>query len=150
MNTPNASLIRSKKPLWNCLSVLMLSLVLVAMAGCGSTKVYTADKTITYNGALYNMGNVQRISSRIEGQQADGTKVGMSNLEKKEAEALIKANPEMMVSTVVVLDDADFTYQRMAVKKYSDFDKLKRNLLDAMDDINKFMGDEKKTQLKLK
>ena len=150
MNTPNASLIRSKTPLWNCLSVLMLSLVLVAMAGCGSTKVYTADKTITYNGALYNMGNVQRISSRIEGQQADGTKVGMSNLEKKEAEALIKANPEMMVSTVVVLDDADFTYQRMAVKKYSDFDKLKRNLLDAMDDINKFMGDKKKTQLKLK
>ena len=59
--------------------IVALALVgIMALGGCGSTKVYTADKTIVYNGDLYNMGNVQRIGSRIEGQTSDGTGSGHS------------------------------------------------------------------------
>ena len=58
--TRNAS-IRTPAGLRWLATGLLLAALTVALAGCGSTKVYTADKTITYNGALYNMAIVQRL-----------------------------------------------------------------------------------------
>jgi hypothetical protein len=132
---------------------LLLLLAAVAMllaAGCGSTKVYTADKTIAYNGNLYNMANVQRIGSRIDGNLPDGSTVKMKNLDRKEVEALLKEHPELMVSTIVEMDEQDMIYQRLRVKKYSEYDKMVDRFEGAMKDISKFMADKKQTQLKLK
>ena len=43
----------------NSLGVVLMAFCLLALVGCfSSTKVYQTDKTITYNGALYNMSNV--------------------------------------------------------------------------------------------
>jgi len=130
--------------------LFLMALSLVLLAGCGSTKVYTANKTIVYGGSLYNMGNVQRIGSRVEGQLPDGSTVDMGAMDKKGVEALLKQHQQITVSTVVVMDDQDMPYQRGAVKRYSDYDKLVKRLRGAQGDINKFMKDKQKTQLKLK
>lgn len=132
------------------LCALLLTLGMIALAGCGSTKVYTADKTIVYNGSIYNMANVQQIAGRIEGQLPDGSTVNMKTLGKKGVEALLKENQEVVVSTVVGMDERDMVYQRARVKKYSEYSKMVSRFDDAMSDISKFMADKKKTQLKLK
>jgi hypothetical protein len=128
----------------------LLVACILALAGCGSTKVYTADKTVVYNGNLYNMGNVQRIGSRIDGRLADGTTVNMSNMDKKAVEGLLKDNGEVMVSMVVEMDDQEMLYQRSRVSRYSNYSKMKSRFEGAQKDIAKFMADKKKTQLKLK
>ena len=132
------------------LCALLLTLGMIALAGCGSTKVYTADKTIVYNGSIYNMANVQQIAGRIEGQLPDGSTVNMKTLGKKGVEALLKENQEVVVSTVVGMDERDMVYQRARVKKYSEYSKMVSRFDDAMSDISKFMADKKKTQLTLK
>ena len=139
----NASLIRH-------LAAGLLFACLLALGGCGSTKVYTADKTIVYKGSLYNMGNVQRIGSRVDGQLADGTTVNMKGMDKKGVEGLLKENGEVMVSMVVEMDDQEMVYVRTRVSRYSDYSKMQKRFDSAMEDITKFMADKKKTQLKLK
>ena len=130
--------------------VLFAALGMLLMAGCGSTKVYTADKTVVYNGSLYNMNNVQRIGSRIDGSLPDGSTVNMKNLDKKGVQALLKEHPEIMVSTIVEMDDQEMIYQRIRIKKYSDYTKMVKRFEGATKDISKFRADKKKPQLKLK
>ena len=122
---------------------------MIALAGCGSTKVYTAEKTLVYKDSLYNLSGVQQVGSRIEGNAADGTTVNLRTLDKKEVESQLKANPGMMVTTFVTMDDNEMVYERRQVKNYSDFNKMVKNLDGAMKDITRFMADGKKTQLKL-
>ena len=132
------------------LAVSLLLACMLALGGCGSTKVYTADKTVVYKNNIYNMGNVQRIGSRIDGQLADGTTVNMTNLDKKAVEGVLKDNGEVTVSMVVEMDAQEMVYLRTRVSKYSDYSKMKSRFDSALKDITKFMGDKKKTQLKLK
>lgn len=132
----------------------LLTFLLVALflstAGCGSTKVYTADKTIVYNGNTYNMASVQRIGSRMDGHLPDDETVNMRSLDKKGIEAMFKEHDEIMVSSIVEMDSNDMVYQRKRIGRYSDYSKMDKRLEGAMKDINKFMADEKKTQLQLK
>jgi hypothetical protein len=128
----------------------LLFACILALAGCGGTKVYTADKTVVYNGNLYNMGNVQRIGSRVEGRLADGSTVNMKSMDKKTVQGLLKENGEVMVSMVVEMDDQEMLYQRSRVDRYSEFNKMMKRFEGAQKDIAKFMADKKKTQLRLK
>lgn len=139
------------RPAARSLLLLLLTAGLAALlAGCGGTKVYTADKTILYNGTLYNMGTVQRISSRIDGQLPDGTRIDMRSLDKKGIRGLLEEHSAIQVAAVVEMDRQEMIYQRGRVEKYSQYDRLADRFDDAMEDINDFMGDKKKTQLKLK
>ena len=131
------------------LFVFLLAVAMIALTGCGSTKVYTAEKTIVYKDSMYNLSGVKQVGSRIKGNAADGTTVKLRNLDKKEVEAQLKANPGMMVTTLVTMDDQEMVLERRQVKNYSDYNKMVKHLEGAMKDITKFMADGKKTQLKL-
>jgi hypothetical protein len=131
-------------------TVLLLALGLVSMAGCGSTKVYTAQKTIVYRGDIYNLGNVQKVGSRVEGMLKGGDVVNMRSLDKKGVEALLKENAPVTVSAIVELDDKDMVYRRGPVNKYSEYSSMMKSFDRALKDISKFMADKKKTQLTLK
>jgi len=150
MNETSRTELRPAAAPWQRAFACLLAVALIALAGCGSTKVYTADKTIVYQGSIYNMANVQQVSGRIEGRLPDGSTVNMRTMDKKAVEALLKENGEVTVSTVVGMDDQDMLYQRAAVRKYSDYSKMASRFDGAMQDIGKFMADKKKTQLKLK
>jgi hypothetical protein len=132
------------------LAVSFLVACVLALGGCGGTKVYSTDKTVVYRDSLYNMGNVQRIGSRIDGQLADGTTVNMTNLDKKGVEGLLKENGEVTVSMLIEMDAQELVYLRSRVSKYSEYSKMKSRFEGAQKDITRFMGDKKKTQLKLK
>lgn len=129
---------------------VLLGLCMVALIGCGGTKVYTADKTIVYRDNLYNMSSVQRVGSREEAKLANGDVINPRTLEKKEFEALIKENKKVLVTMFVEMDDREMLYLRANVDRYSEYSQMKKRFEGALKDITKFMGDKKSTQLKLK
>lgn len=132
------------------LVVLVLAVAVLSMAGCGSTKVYTAQKSIVYRGEIYNLGNIQKVSSRVEGQLPNGDMVNMRGMDKKAVEGLLKESSPVMTSAIVELDNKDMVYRRGPVTKYSEYSSMMKSFDRAMNDISKFMADKKKTQLKLK
>ena len=131
-------------------SVVMLGFCMALFVGCGGTKVYNVDKTITYRDAMYNMSNVQKISGREEARLADGTVVNLRNKDKKAVEKVFKENDEVLVSMIVDMDQQEMLYLRMNVEKYAEYKRLKSRFDSALKDIAEFMGDKKETQLNLK
>ena len=132
------------------IATLLLLTVIFTLSGCGSTKVYTADKTMVYKTDLYNLANVQRLGSKIEGTMPDGEKVNMLEMDKKAVNNLFDKHDSLVVKTAITMDDQELVYQNVRISKYSDFSKMVKNQESAMKKINKFMADKKKTQLKLK
>jgi len=132
------------------LGAFMLACGMAMLIGCGSTKVYTADKTMIYRGELYNVSNVQKISGRKQAQPSDGETVNLGRMDKKELEFFFKNNPGAMVSMIVDMDQQEMTYLRMGVDSYRDYAQLEKRFDKAMGDIAKFMADRKNTQLQLK
>jgi hypothetical protein len=129
----------------------LTSLIICAalIAGCGSTKVYTPDKTVVYKDAIYNVSDVKRLSTRLETVPASGDPVDLRGYDKKRFEALVKETGPAVVRSVIVLDDAEIVYQQSTLAKWGDFNRMQDALSDVQKELTKFMGDGKKTQLKL-
>ena len=132
------------------IAALLLFAAIIALPGCGSTKVYTADKTLVYGSNLYNLSNVQRLGSRVEGTIPNGEKINLKQMDKKAINDLLDEHSSLVVTTAVELDDKEFIYQKIRVKNYSDYSRVIKNQESAMNKINKFMANKKSTQLKLK
>ena len=132
------------------LGVFLLLICMLSLTGCGSTKVYNASKTVVYNGSTYNLSNVQRIGSRVEGTLPSGDKVSLQKIDKKGFNALLDENKFVQVTSFVELDDKEFVYRNKQVTKYSDYTNILKSQETAMKNINKFMANKKSTQLKLK
>lgn len=131
--------------------LFFLAFLMLVMTGCfSSTKVYQTDKTITYNGALYNMSNVQKIDSRIEGELPNGEVRDMKNMNKKAVQSLLKESSPVVVTTFIDMDGQDLVYERRSITRYSEFSGMKSKFEKAGKRVAKFMADKKSTQLKLK
>ena len=128
----------------------LLMLCMIALIGCGGTKVYTVDKTVTYRDDMYNMSTVQKISGREEAKLADGSVVNLRNKDKKAMQAYFKENGEVMISMIVDLDQQEMVYLRQKTDSYSTYSKMNSRFDGALKDITKFMGDKKKPQLNLR
>ena len=129
--------------------ISLLTVFVLSLAGCGSTKVYTADKNIVYRGSIYNLGNVQRVGSRAEATLSDDSVVNAMGLDKKQVNKLLDEHSSFLLTTTVELDERDMVYERATVDSYSDYSKRMKNFEKALNSITKFMADKKKTQLKL-
>ncbi len=145
LTSPGAVAVNIKR-----IAALLLLAGIMALPGCGSTKVYTADKTLVYKNSLYNLSNVQRLGSRVEGTLPIGDKVNLERMDKKGINKLLDEHSSIVVTTYVEMDNKDMVYQNSRVKSYSDFSKMIKRLDSAMGDIQKFMKNKKSTQLKLK
>lgn len=133
------------------IAVIFLLASMVALPGCiSSTKVYTTDKTLVFGNNTYNLNNVQRLGTRIDGTVAGGEKIRMDQMGKSEINALLTEHSVIQVTTSIEMDDRGFNYQNVKVDSYSDFSKAKKKLNSAMSKINKFMANKKSRQLKLK
>lgn len=130
--------------------VVLLALCMAFLAACGSTKVYTADKTVTYRDSIYNISNVQRIAAKKTATTPGGQEVNLANMDSKALKAFFKDNPGSTVDLYMQMDDQQLTYTRTKVDSYNDYSKLESRFDSAMKDVTKFMADKKKTQLKLK
>jgi hypothetical protein len=105
---------------------------------------------VVYNGATYNLSNVQRIGSRVEGTLPSGDKVSLQRIDKKGFNALLDDSNFVQVTSFIELDEKEFVYRNKQVKSYSDYTKILKSQESAMNSINKFMANKKSTQLKLK
>lgn len=132
------------------IAVLLLLAGIVALPGCGSTKVYTNDKTLVYRGDLYNLSNVQRLGSRLEGTLPNGDKVNMKVMDKKAVNSLLDEHSSFVVTAYIEMDDKDMVYRNGPVDSYSDVSTMAKRLDSTMGKIQKFMANKKSTQLKLK
>ena len=134
------------------IGALSLAVCMLMLMACGGTKVYTADKTIVYRDNIYNMSSVQRIGTRKEIKLPDGEVINSSNMDKKQVQAIFKENPktDLMVSMIFEFDDKEMVYLRAKSDSYSEYSRMESRLDSARKDITKFMGDKKKTQLKLR
>ena len=132
------------------IAALLLLAGIMALPGCGSTKVYTADKTLVYKNSLYNLSNVQRLGSRVEGTLPNGDKVNLERMDKKGINKLLDEHSSIVVTTYIEMDDKDMVYQNSRVKSYSDVSNMTKRLDKAMGNIQNFMKNKKSTQLKLK
>jgi hypothetical protein len=129
------------------------AIVIVALmvtVGCGSTKVYNTDKTVIYRSNMYNVSNVTQYSSKLEAKTTDGEAWDLTNFDKTRFESFVGEQGSVMVQSLILMDDKTIVYQSATPKKYSDFDKMRKNLDSAMNQMAKFMKDKKKTQLNLK
>lgn len=134
----------------NCLRVSFLAILMLALTGCfSSTKVYTADKTITYKGTLYNMANVQKIDTTVMGKLPNGDTKNMKGMDKKAVEALLKESSPIMLTTAMKMDSQEMVYERRSITKYSEYSKMVKNFTSAGNKVSKFMANKKSTQLKL-
>ena len=129
---------------------VVLVLAVVVMAGYGSTKAYSADKTVVYKASMYNISNVTHFTSRVEAITTDGETVDLTNYDKTRFGAFLEEQGTVLIQSVILMDDQTMVYQSATPKKYSEFDKMRKNLASAMSQIAKFMKKKKATQLKLK
>lgn len=132
------------------IAVLLLLTGIMALPGCGSTKIYNLDKTMVYRGSLFNLSNVQQLVSRMEGTLPNGDKVNLKQMDEKEINQLLDEHSSMVVTTYVQMDNRNMVYQTSRVDRYSDVAKMIKRQDKAMGKIQKFMANKKATQLKLK
>ena len=131
--------------------LLLLAFLMLALVGCfSSTKVYQTDKTIQYDGALYNMSNVQKIGATIEGKLPNGEVKNMRGMSKKDVTALLKQSSPIQVVTAIDMDDRQLVYERRNITKYSEYSSMVKKFESAAKKVSSFMADKKATQLKLK
>ena len=123
--------------------------VLLLTACFGSTKVYNNDKTVVYNGAVYNVSNVKQMTSKITGKIADESSVSLRGADRKQIESCLKQGP-VYVRMAFQLDDQEMLYRASSITKWSEYSKMLKSFESAGKQITSLMGNKKKMQLKLK
>lgn len=134
-------------------AIVLLASVLsmLLLAGCiSSSKVYNNDKTVVYNGTMYNMANVKQINTSITGKLENGKEVNLKNADRKQVEAYLDESSPIFVRMAFEFDDRELVYRANSIKKWSDFSKMRKSFESAGNDISKLMSNKKQLQLKLK
>lgn len=123
----------------------------VCVVGCfSSTKVVTADKSISYNGSLYNASNVKVFTPRTDAVISSTETVSLNQITKDQFNAMLKQHNPLTVRQVIAMDQSELVYQTKSVKSWSDFQDMNEKFQSAQKQITKFMADGDETQLKLK
>jgi len=134
---------------WRMLSLTAIVLSAFMFVACGGTKVYNNDKTVVYNGAIYNISKVDEINTRITGKLADDSSVNLRGADRQQIEAYL-AQGTMYVRMAFALDDREMLYRANSVTKWSEYSGMLKSFEEAGKQITSLMGDKKKMQLKLK
>lgn len=148
LNTISASGTQRKSGHILVLAVSIMTMLL--LAGCGGTKVYNNDKTVVYNGAVYNMSTIKQINSKSMGKLSDNNTVNLKGVTKKEFEAYLKEYDSVYVRLFFDLDGQEMLYRASSVDKWKDYQRMQKSFENAGKQITSLMADKKKMQLKLK
>jgi len=125
-------------------------LVGVAMVGCSSTKVVTADKSISYNGSLYNASNVKVFTPRTDAVISSTETTSLNQVTKDQFNAILQQHNPLTVRQVIAMDQTELVYKTKSVKSWSDYQDMSEKFQSALKQITKFMADSSETQLQLK
>jgi len=125
-------------------------MTILLLAGCGGTKVYNNDKTVIYNGAIYNLSATKQINSKTSGKLSDSNTVDLKGVTKKQFEAYLKEYDSIYVRMAFKLDDQEMLYRASSVDSWKAFQKMQKSFESAGGQISSLMANKKKSQLKLK
>ena len=125
-------------------------MTMLLLIGCGGTKVYKNDKTVVYNGAIYNLSNVAQINTKISGKLSDSKTIDLKGADRKQIEAYLKEYNPIYVRMVFDFDDREMLYRASSVETWSDYSRMQKSFESASKQITSLMGNKKKMQLKLK
>lgn len=131
-------------------ALLCIAVCTLTLAACGSTKVYTSDKTMTYNGTLYNLTHVDQLGTRTDVNLPNGDAVTTTPLDKGAIKDLLKAHDTLSVTSLFLLDDKEVVYMKQNIDSYSDYSSQMKRFEKAQKSITKFMSEPKEAQLNLK
>ena len=125
-------------------------MTMLLLVGCGGTKVYKNDKTVVYNGAVYNLSNVVQIDSIISGKLSDSNSVSLKGADRKQMEAYFEEYGSIYVRMAFDFDGKEMLYRASSVSKWGDYSKMLKSFENAGKQISSLMANKKKMQLKLK
>ena len=148
--TNSNSNVKSIRWFGNTLVLATAILAALLLTACGSTKVYNNDKTVVYNGSVYNVSNAKQISSVITGKLADDNIVNLRGADRKKIEGLLKENGSIYVRMSFMLDEQEMLYRAKSVEKWSDYNRMQKDFQNANKQITSLMANKKKMQLKLR
>ena len=148
----NNTYINVKTTAWYGRTIVLATsiLTLFLLTACGSTKVYNNDKTVVYDGSVYNVSNAKQISSVITGKLADDNIVNLRGADRKKIEGLLKENGSIYVRMSFMLDEQEMLYRAKSVDKWSDYNRMQKDFQNANKQITSLMANKKKMQLKLR
>jgi hypothetical protein len=129
---------------------VLLATCLLILAGCGSTKVYNSNKTISFRDSVYNVTEVKVYSSKTEAVISDDESVDLRGADKKRINALLEQHSSLYVRQTLSLDDLVIVYQAKSIDSWSDFNKMNKQFASANKKLKKFLADPKKMQLELR
>ena len=132
------------------LLLIVSIMAMLLLAGCGGTKVYNNDKTLVYNGAVYNLSKVTQIDTRITGKLSDSRTESLKSADRKQIEAYLKEFQTIYVRMAFEFDDKEMLYRASSVSKWSEYSNMKKSYEKAGKEITSLMANKKKMQLKLK
>ena len=148
LNAPNTS--KTQRRFGRTLVLAASIMAMLLLAGCGGTKVYNNDKTVVYNGAIYNLSAVKQVRSKTSGKLSDDNTVNLKGVTKKEFEAYLKEYDSVYVRMYFDLDGQEMLYRASSVDKWKDYQHMQKSFENAGKQITSLMADKKKMQLKLK
>lgn len=128
---------------------MLLLLVALSIAACGSTKVVTAQKSITYRDRLYNVSVVREVRPRRELVLPDGSTQDLERLDERSLRGLFDEYGTLRIRLVVLLDDLELIYIEGPVDGAREVRRLEDRFDAALERIQRFIADRKKTQLEL-
>lgn len=131
------------------LSAVLLGACLMMLAGCGSTKVYNSNKTISFRDSVYNVTDVKIYSSKTEAIITDDESVDLRDADRKRIKGLLEQHSTLFVRQTLSLDDLEIVYQTISVDSWSDFNRMNKQFESANEKLKKFLADPKKTQIDL-
>jgi hypothetical protein len=137
--------------LWRRGRLLSLSiLALCALSACGGTKVYTADKTVVYRDAIYNVSDVKVFRTFNQAVVAGQSAIDLKGMDKRRFNGLLDQHKTVLVRQGFNLDKQELVYRAQNVDSWSDFSRMNKQFESATKSMTGFIGSPKKNQLKLK
>lgn len=131
------------------LAALATGFMLPALVACGSTKVMTASKTIVYDESIYNVTAVRELRPVREATLADGRTQSLRGMDARALRAFFEDQGEVRVCMRFMLDETSLEYACRRIDSYRDYARLDDRFTDARADIERFLGNRKRTQLDL-
>ena len=131
--------------------VLAVSILTVFLfAGCGGTKVYNSDKTVVYNGAMYNVSKAKQINAKSTAKLSDSETVNLKGADRKQIEAYLKEHGSIYVRMAFEFDAQEMLYRASSVDNWKKYQNMQKSFENAGTQITSLLADKKKMQLKLK
>jgi hypothetical protein len=137
-------------PFTRTLLMVFTIIAVLAVSACGSTKVYNNDKTVVYNGAIYNLSKVTQIEAMTTAKLSDTETVSLKGANRKQVETYLEQFGTIYVRMAFQLDDREMLYRASSVSKWNEYSKMQKSFQNAEKQITSLLGNKKKMQLKLK